>query len=61
MEPVKQHIKQFLGVLLVLIIELLFELCDDVLQLKGRNVLFGIEPQLFHKLGEAYGQFALGA
>ena len=48
-------------VLLILVVKLLFKLCDDILEFQRRNRFFSIEPQLFHQFSEANRELTLGA
>lgn len=61
MEAVEQHRKQLLGVLLLLVVELVFEFSYDWLKLKGCDWVFVFEPQLPDKFSEADCEFALSS
>lgn len=61
MQPVEQHAQQFLRVLLILVVELLLELRNDRLQLRRRDRLFVVEPELLDQLGVADHELALRA
>ena len=47
-KAVKEDVKKFLRILLILIIKLLLELCDYIFQFKRCNRFFSIKPKLLH-------------
>lgn len=61
MESVEKHVEQFLGVLLLLVVELFLELGDYVFEFEGRDILLGVEPQLLHQFGKSNRKFPLRA